>query len=289
MATACSAPTSTPTTQDSDRYLFHIAQGGLGLPDESYYREDKFAEIREKYVDYLDRLLELADSRRRTRRGRDRVLEIETRLAAGHWERAETRDVQKTYNLTTARRAARAGARLRLGRLRPQPRRLRGDASRRPASVSRRTSRTSRRCSLRSPIEDWKAWLLTRVLRVRGAVPHRRLRRDQLRLLRPHPQRHPRAAGPLEARGRPGRGRRSARPSASIYVARHFPPESKAQMDDLVANLLAAYRESITKLDWMTEETKQRAFEQAGRRSGPRSATPTSSATTRRCRSGPTT
>ena len=40
--------------RNSDRYLFHIVQGGLGLPDESYYRDDKFAEVREKYVAYLD-------------------------------------------------------------------------------------------------------------------------------------------------------------------------------------------------------------------------------------------
>ena len=40
------------------------------------------------------------------------------------------------------------------------------------------------------------------------------------------------------------------------YVARHFPPTSKAQMDELVANLLAAYRQSISRLDWMTDETK---------------------------------
>eukprot|EP01032_Pedospumella_encystans_P028576 gene28577-32276_t len=45
------------------------------------------------------------------------------------------------------------------------------------------------------------------------------------------------------------------------YVARHFPPRSKELMDDLVANLLAAYRESISTLDWMTEETKERAYE----------------------------
>ncbi|HEX5090928.1 MAG TPA: M13-type metalloendopeptidase, partial [Nocardioides sp.] len=48
------------------------------------------------------------------------------------------------------------------------------------------------------------------------------------------------------------------------YVARHFPPSSKQQMDELVANLLAAYRESIAALDWMTEETKARAFEKLG-------------------------
>src|SRR3546814_11888467 len=45
------------------------------------------------------------------------------------------------------------------------------------------------------------------------------------------------------------------------YVARHFPPRSKELMDELVANLLTAYRVSIEALDWMTEETKQRAYE----------------------------
>ncbi len=48
------------------------------------------------------------------------------------------------------------------------------------------------------------------------------------------------------------------------YVARHFPPRSKELMDELVANLLEAYRRSITDLDWMTEETKQRAFDKLG-------------------------
>ena len=57
--------------------------------------------MREKYVAYVTRLLELGEHRRRGRRRRQTVLEIDTRLAAGHWERAETRDVQKTYNLTT--------------------------------------------------------------------------------------------------------------------------------------------------------------------------------------------
>src|SRR6478609_5925052 len=87
-------------SKNSDRYLFNLVQGGLGLPDESYYRDDKFAEIREKYVGYLTRLFGLAghadaDGAAAT------VLAIDTRLAAGHWERAETRDVQKTYNLMT--------------------------------------------------------------------------------------------------------------------------------------------------------------------------------------------
>src|SRR5262249_1752456 len=45
------------------------------------------------------------------------------------------------------------------------------------------------------------------------------------------------------------------------YVARHFPPASKAMMEELVGNLLKAYRESISQLDWMTDATKERAYE----------------------------
>ena len=56
--------------RDADRYLFHLVQGGLGLPDESYYRDDKFAEIREKYVAYLTDAARPGRARRPGRRGR---------------------------------------------------------------------------------------------------------------------------------------------------------------------------------------------------------------------------
>ena len=87
--------------RNSERYLFHLVQGGLGLPDESYYRDDKFAEIREKYVGYLTRMLTLGQHPD-PEGAAQRILALDTRLAEGHWERAETRDVQKTYNLMTA-------------------------------------------------------------------------------------------------------------------------------------------------------------------------------------------
>ncbi|HWU21119.1 MAG TPA: M13 family metallopeptidase N-terminal domain-containing protein, partial [Nocardioides sp.] len=86
--------------RQSDRYLFHLGQGGLGLPDESYYRDDRFAEIRTAYVDYLTKLLTLG-KHPDPAGAASRILELDTLLAKGHWERAETRDVQKTYNLRT--------------------------------------------------------------------------------------------------------------------------------------------------------------------------------------------
>ena len=46
-----------------------------------------------------------------------------------------------------------------------------------------------------------------------------------------------------------------------MYVEQYFPPESKARMDALVANLLAAYRQSIGDLDWMSSTTKAKALD----------------------------
>ena len=87
----------TPTARRLDRNIVYLAQGGLGLPDESYYRDDKFAEIREKYLAYLTTLLTLSehDDPAGPPRG---CWRYETRLAEGHWEAAATRDVQKTTN-----------------------------------------------------------------------------------------------------------------------------------------------------------------------------------------------
>ncbi|HEX5916291.1 MAG TPA: M13 family metallopeptidase N-terminal domain-containing protein, partial [Nocardioides sp.] len=87
----------TPDRGDASKNIVYLAQGGLGLPDESYYRDDKFAEIREKYLAYLTTLLRLSEHDD-PEGAAARVLAYETRLAEGHWEAAETRDVQKTTN-----------------------------------------------------------------------------------------------------------------------------------------------------------------------------------------------
>ncbi len=242
----------------SDRYLFNLVQGGLGLPDESYYREDKFAEIRDKYVAYMTTLLGLA--------GHDdpagaaaTVLAIDTRLARGHWERAETRDVQKTYNLTPVDE---------LKSLCPNfdwdayVTNLGGSAETVAESCVRQPSYFAHLSTVLDevPIEDWKAWMLVHVLR--SAAPYLT---DEFvetnfdfygRTLNGTPE--------LRARWKRGVALVEGAIGEAVgkeYVARHFPPASKALMDELVANLLAAYRHSIEQLDWMGEETKRRAFE----------------------------
>ena len=86
----------------SDRYVVNFFQGGIGLPDESYYREETHAETRAKYVAHLTTMFGLlGDSETDAADAARRVMELETRLASGHWDNVASRDVVKTYNLMT--------------------------------------------------------------------------------------------------------------------------------------------------------------------------------------------
>ncbi len=248
--------------KDSDRYLVLLAQGGLGLPDESYYRDEKFAQVRQQYVGHLTRMLALAGQPDAEATAR-RILEIDTRLAEGHWERADTRDVQKTYNLTTLEELRAlcpawdwdgyvdglSGGGLDAAA-------VLGETVVRQPSFFEHLSAVLEEV----PIEDWKPWLVTRVLR--GAAPYL-----PAQVVEANFEFYGRTlSGTPELRARWKRGVSFVEGAVGEavgreYVARHFPPEAKTEIDRLVANLIEAYRQSISALDWMTEETKARAFD----------------------------
>jgi len=244
--------------RDSDRYLVNVTQGGLGLPDESYYREEKFEEIRTKYVDYLETLLTLAE-RPTPRETAETVFALEKRIAEGHWERAETRDVIKTYNLTSY---AELKAALPSFDFEVYTRNLGGDDQTLAETVVRQPSFLVHLDKVlgETPIESWRAFLEVRAIRSAAAyLPDAFVQANfdfYGRTLSGTPE--------LRARWKRGVGLVEGGLGEAVgreYVSRHFPPRSKELMDDLVANLLEAYRQSITTLDWMSEETKQRAFE----------------------------
>ncbi len=91
-----------PDAGNPDRILLYIGQGGLGLPDESYYREEKFEPMVEAYGEIRAELLGLAGHGRRRRTPPQRVVALEKALASHHWDNVTLRDPQKTYNLKTA-------------------------------------------------------------------------------------------------------------------------------------------------------------------------------------------
>ncbi|GGO88296.1 zinc metalloprotease [Nocardioides phosphati] len=245
-------------SKNSDRYLFHLTQGGLGLPDESYYRDEKFAEIREAYVAYLAKILGLA-SVADAAGAADRIMAIDTKLAAGHWERAETRDVQKTYNLLNRNELLELSPAFDwtayLTNLGAKPETLDEVVVRQPSYLSHLSTVLDE-----VPVEQWREWLVSRVLR--SAAPY--LTRAFVEANFDFYGRTLSGTPELRARWKRGVSLVEGALGEAVgreYVARHFPPVAKQMMDELVANLLAAYRSSIEKLDWMTPETKERAYE----------------------------
>jgi putative endopeptidase len=244
--------------RNSDRYIVNVLQGGIGLPDETYYREEKFAEIREKYHAYLARILTLAE-RPDPEGTAARVVALETRLAKGHWERAETRDVIKTYNLTSLDDLK---ATLPSFDFDAWVTALGGSEVTIAEAVVRQPSYLAHLETVLAdtPIEDWQAFLTVRAIRTAAAYLSGAFVEANFdfygRTLSGTPE--------LRARWKRGVALVEGALGEAVgreYVARHFPPRSKELMDELVTNLLEAYRRSIADLDWMTDETKQRAFE----------------------------
>ena len=244
-------------SRNSERYLVNLLQGGLGLPDESYYREEKFAAIREEYVAHLERMLALADWADPAGSAQ-RVLQVETHLATGHWERAATRDVLKTYNLLTVED---------LRKLAPSfawdswADALGADDATLAETIVRQPSYFEHLSAAVDDIalDDWKDWAAIRVVRAASPYLSGAFVDESFafygKTLNGTPE--------LRARWKRGVAFVEGAVGEAVgeeYVARHFPPRAKEMMDELVVNLIEAYRRSIEALDWMGEETKQRAY-----------------------------
>ncbi|MBC7592295.1 MAG: peptidase M13 [Salinibacterium sp.] len=241
-----------------DRYLVFIEQGGLGLPDESYYREEKSAAIREKYVEYLERMLTLAGlDDAATRAGR--IFALETELATHHWDNVATRDSEKSYNLMpwagADELAGGADLNLWLHAMGVPAHSFDEVVVRQPSFIEGLA-----RVLVAENLDRWKDWLSWQVIRSNAAY----LSDDFVAANFDFYGRT--LTGTPEMRARWKRGVSLVEGSLGeavghIYVERHFPESAKTAMDVLVANLVEAYRQSITALEWMGEDTRARAID----------------------------
>jgi putative endopeptidase len=243
--------------KDPERYVVYLNQAGLGLPDESYYRDEQYAAILTAYQPHVARMLALAgvaDSDDAAAR----VVALETKIAAVHWDVVKDRDADLTYNPTTLTTLAQEAPgfdwhawALTLG----------APAGSLDQVVVREPSFASGFAALwqSEPLDDWKAWLTYHVISDRAPYLTQEIVEANFdfygRTL----------TGAQELRDRWKRGVSLVQgvlgeAVGEVYVERHFPPTHKARMDELVANLVAAYRESVSALDWMGPETREKAL-----------------------------
>jgi putative endopeptidase len=245
----------------SDENIIHLTQGGLSLPDESYYHDDNFAEIRTAYVAHVAKLLELAGLPDPAGSA-TRILELETRIADGHWDRVKDRDVQLTYN-----KLDRAG----LDELTPGfdwSTWLAGagvpESAFAQVVVREPDFLTAAAAALQEvELDRWKEWLSWRIVHSAAPLLSQPFVDENFafygKTLTGAPElreRWKRAVGAVEQALGEALGK--------LYVAEHFPPTAKARMVDLVQNLVAAYRQRIEALDWMGPDTRQRALDKLG-------------------------
>ena len=241
-------------SKNTDQYAVYLTQAGLGLPNRTYYLDEKFADKRPKYLAYIEQALSLAGVDDAGAKAQA-IYAVEAQMAEVHWEPAKRRQRDLTYNLKT-REELKAFA--------PE---MPWDAAFEGAGLGAVDSVVVREDDAiaalaeifaDTPVHVWKDYMKFHLLNANSAVLPTELDDAHFALFG------------TELRGTPKQRERWKRGVAAVngalgeavgkvYVDKHFPASSKTQMQDLVENLRVALRERITTLPWMGEETKVQA------------------------------
>ena len=244
--------------KDPDINILYLTQWGLSLPNRDYYLNDdaQFVEGRELLKTYATALFsQLGEDNPEAIA--DQILALESKLAEHQWDKQRLRDPEETYNPLSHEALAALFGRLDLNRYL--------SASEVPAQPRYILNQPSYIEALRDlvfeiPLEQWKPYLKLQVIdRFAYALP------DEIYS----------ASFNFHSKGLSGieeprsRSKRAVdllnkvlgQEVGKLYVARHFAPESKQRMATLVDNLFAAYKQSISELEWMSEQTKAAALD----------------------------
>ncbi|KAA9015661.1 MULTISPECIES: M13 family metallopeptidase [Sphingobium] len=241
--------------KDPETYILSMGQSGLGLPDRDYYldQDTKMAAIRTAYVAHLEQMLTLAGESDAKARAAA-LMAFETDIAKVHWTQVDSRDADKTYNKMTLAELQKAApgfdfaAFYKANGLTPtsllvaQPSAITGEAA----------------LIAKAPVGVLKDALLLRTLHgFADKLPENIANADFAFY-------GTTLSGTPEREARWKRGVDFLKESlgeevGKAYVAQYFPPETKAAMDVLVKNVLAAMGRRIDALPWMSDTAKARA------------------------------
>jgi putative endopeptidase len=261
-----SAPMGMWVNQDlkqSTEYITYFSQSGLGLPDRDYYFKEgeQFDGYRKAYVDYIEQLLTLAGDKKAKAKAKA-IFDLEKTLADKMWTRAENRDRDKTYNKKNAAELKKL-SKLKWTKLFEG---MELDEQKRANVIVFQPPYAKALGDIvpKVKVADWKTYLELRLLDAYAPYLHKEA-------VDTHFAFHGKAlSGQAEQRPRWKRGVSFVEGSlgeavGKIYVDKHFKPEAKARMVQLVENLKKAFATAIDGLEWMSDETKQKAHAKLGK------------------------
>jgi putative endopeptidase len=242
---------------DSTQNIVYLGQSGLSLPDEAYYREDAYVDIRAAFTSHIAKMFALAGLANGEAAAK-LILELETEIAASHWDQVKDRDATLTYNKKSFNDLAAITTHF------DWPTWIAASAT--PEHVLenvivRQPSYFEGLSKILGKFEvnKWQAWLTWHILSSTAPYLNQEIAQENFNFygttLSGIPQlkdRWKRGVGLVE--GALGEA------VGQIYVDKYFPEKAKTRMVDLVKNLIEAYRVDIAALDWMSQETKEKAF-----------------------------
>ena len=247
-----------PDLKDPNVYGVFIFQAGLGLPDRDYYLkdDDKLKDVRAKYLAYIEQMLSLSGDAQ-AKAHAQAIMELETAIAKAQWPIEKQRDIEAIYNPRT-----RGEVLAQAPGFEWQAFFDAGQLGKREQFVVAEITAIQDIAKLveATPLETLKAYLTFHYLS--DHAKYLPLRFDDAYFafygltLRDQPKKRERWK-----RGVDQVNDALGEQVGQVYVQRYFPPESKAKMQDLVNNLLAALKVRIEAHDWMTPDTKKRAQE----------------------------
>ena len=245
--------------KEATRYVFDLAQGGLGLPDRDYYLggEDRLQYVRARYREHIEAMLRLAGDGDAAHEA-DEILALETALAKAQWTRVDNRNPVKVYN------------RVELSALPALTPGYDWNAYLAEAEVCGRidyviVSQPSYLTAFNELLQStalpvWKSYFRWRLLSEFAPYLSSKFVAESfafygttVRGIAQNRPRWKRGIGLVDGAIGEALGR--------LYVSQFFPPHYKERMDRLVGNLLRAYRNEIEALDWMSPATRQKAQE----------------------------
>jgi putative endopeptidase len=239
--------------KNPDKYIVSVTHAGLGLPEREYYlsADAKFVDIRAQYAAHIEKMLTLAGQANGAAKAR-RILAFETEIAKLHWPVADRRNRDRTYNRKTK---AELAALLDGFPLQPALESLR--ITDQTEFVVRELDAMPKLARLfrATPIATLREYGVFACLSGNAGLLPKAIDEENFnfygRILNGQPEQRARWKRAVDAvSGALGEA------IGQVYVQRHFPPDAKAKMLDLVENMRKAYGERIDALDWMTPATK---------------------------------
>jgi putative endopeptidase len=246
-----------PDAKVSTQYAAYFAQSGLGMPDRDYYLldEPKFVELRAKYAQHVEKILELGGTSKPAEAAA-KIVAFETKLAQKQWTRVDSRDIDKIYNKVALARLDALTPGFRWG---DYVRDL--GVGKSPGVVVEQPDYFTAASALmaRTPLPVLKAYFRWQLLHAYAPYLSKGFVDENFAFYGTA------LNGIPEIRPRWQRGVQATQVAlgeaiGKIYVQQHFPSEAKARMQMLVGNLVKAYEQSIRELEWMGEETRQKAL-----------------------------